>query len=349
MRVLLVARPDAETKPGGDVIQVVNTYKALLGAGVCARLGPANAENVQWSDLVHIFGIQEPEVANRAFALGKRFNKKIVVSPIWWELSHAQMAGQLARMSVPISPFWALARPLAKEAVKILKAGELSSLRRILQEADLLLPNSEEEMLYVRRDFGEKLSPYRVILNAVDTKIFKFSEIGDGVVCFARLEPTKNQMNLIKAVSQIDGLKLTLVGRDGPFPGYADSVRKAADKFGYTVVSHVSQSEMPSIMRRHSIHALPSFRESPGLSSLEALACGLNLVVASPPFCPVETYFGEWLGKRVEICTPYRVDSIKNALVRSIYNVRRDPFELPHRFTWESVGIETKKAYESLL
>jgi len=223
-------------------------------------------------------------------------------------------------------------------------------MRRALELSDILLPNSEEEMRCVVKDFGGNLPGYRVIFNAVDRDTFKPQEsvLDRNVICCARIDPNKNQLALIKAVRRIPGISLTLLGERGSSDMYYKRVRKlmVGSKFKL-LEGYRDAKEVANIVKNYSVHALPSFRESPGLSSLEALSCGLNAVVSDSTYCPVQTYFGNQIEKKVFTADPYSITSIESALRRALFSESNTEV-LSDMFEWSYVGKQTLGAYNAI-
>lgn len=129
-----------------------------------------------------------------------------------------------------------------------------------------------------------------------------------GVLCVAHLDPRKNQLALIKALENT-GLHLSLIGTDKVFPQYARTCRDAA---GATVefAGYVPQDELPELYRGTRVHALPSFFELPGLTTLDATGYGAA-VVATTAGTVVD-----YLGKDAHYCTP-DISSIRAAVLRA--------------------------------
>lgn len=349
MKILFVTRPDAQQVVGGDTVQLLKTQQGLQKLGVEVQLGVPDAENLAWADIVHVFNAQTPETSLPALQNARQAGKKTVLSTIWWDLSHARLAERVGRLGLPVSPLTRLLLPASKAVFNVLKAGWRQDVRATLQSADLLLPNSEEEMQVLRREFGSALPPHHVVLNAVDREIFTWAETGgQGVVCFARLQPAKNQLNLIRAMPP--NVPLTLVGRGDPTSRFVQAVEQEAEERGFVVLNqHVSQAQVANLMRLHAVHALPSLRESPGLSSLESLASGLNVVVSRSEYCPTHTYFKELLGRHVFDCDPYRLGSLHEAITSALQWPQPASPPLDARFDWNSVAAETLFAYRKLL
>src|SRR5690606_385009 len=96
--------------------------------------------------------------------------------------------------------------------------GHKKSVSYILKRCALLLPNSESEYKRLQRDF-KNAGAYRIVPNAVDTALFNIDKITErkenSVLCVARFEPRKNQLNIIKALEGTP-YTLTLAGNVAP-------------------------------------------------------------------------------------------------------------------------------------
>ena len=75
--------------------------------------------------------------------------------------------------------------------------GHNRSIEYILKHAKVLLPNSENEFKRLKEDY-EITTPYAVVPNAINTRLFKplAQETRDIVLCVARIEGQKNQLNI---------------------------------------------------------------------------------------------------------------------------------------------------------
>src|ERR1700688_2942138 len=87
MRALLVVRQSAQERPGGDVVAARGALCALRAAGVEADLVATAAPDPRGYDVVHAFGIFDPETQQRQFAAFREHRAPLVVSPIWWDRS----------------------------------------------------------------------------------------------------------------------------------------------------------------------------------------------------------------------------------------------------------------------
>ena len=142
--------------------------------------------------------------------------------------------------------------------------------RALYESADLLLPNSTLEAEQIRRDLGTT-TPHRVVPNAADPETFLSTvpwEKRRGVVYAGRLEPHKNQLELVRALEGT-GVSLTLVGADHPdHPRYCAAVREARGP-DVVILPKQDHQELAVILSEARVHAMPSRFESTGSRALK--------------------------------------------------------------------------------
>lgn len=318
-------------------------------------------------DIVHIFNIQNPRLS-LAFARSARYlGIKVVLSTIYWDLRDSMFINYIMPLIIRLDrdyisdSFQVLSlvfNKLLELPQKILNkpyylsGGYLREAKELISMADLLLPNSDEEYEIVRRHFNLS-KPYSVIVNAIDAPDFdhRNSEERSGIITVGRIEPTKNQLNTLRALKRL-GLKITLIGRFGD-KAYSALIRKKyPDEISNTLGRQVPLDVVYDELARHRVHVLASFRESPGLSSLEALAMGCNIVVSSKKFCPVNTYFENLIGKHVFICNPYSYTSIQRAIYAAYTSALPDVStvnDFRKTFSWKNAARQTAAAYRQVL
>lgn len=334
--------------PGGHRVQQARTTEALreLGIDVVEQVLAEDDEapHLDGVDVVHGWW---PSL--RALRKVREHRVPVVLSSVYWPRSlrngHGQGAGvrhllgsaraglSLARTSVR--------RTLADGADALLTSD--TDLRLLFESADLLLPNSEEEGRLLQQELRVS-TPVHVVPNAADTS--RFSPGGapwdsrSGVLCVARLDPLKNQLTLVRALSQ-STLTLTLAGADHPHvPRYGARVRRGAG--GRTCVLGPKQpDELAVLYRQARVHVLPSWYETTGLASLEAALSGCNVVTTERGHA--SAYFGD---------LAYYVDPSDSAGMRAVVEQahetppRRELESLVRdRFTWAQTARATVAAY----
>lgn len=123
-----------------------------------------------------------------------------------------------------------------------------------------------------------------VVHNGVELPADAPNGAGDGIVEVARLAPVKGQRELIEAVARLDGVRVTLVGRDLERGGdYERELRAFADELG--VADRVDfagyRADAAELMGRAALVVLPSWTEGLPMTLLEAMA-RRRPVVATP-------------------------------------------------------------------
>jgi glycosyltransferase involved in cell wall biosynthesis len=160
------------------------------------------------------------------------------------------------------------------------------------------------------------------------------------VLCVARLGPLKNQLALIEACAGI--APLTLVG-PSQAGGYLSECEAAAARHGACqILPARPQAELWPLYAGARVHALASFRETPGLVSLEAAALGCGVVSTDRGSAE------EYLGDEADYCDPSDVGSIRAAIQRALEDPRRVSTERLASYTWERAASATLTAYRWL-
>jgi glycosyltransferase involved in cell wall biosynthesis len=232
-----------------------------------------------------------------------------------------------------------------KENNVLIKSQQLSCLLL----ADVLLPNAQAELDLLKRDFELAFKNAYIIPNAADL-IFKYSDgkefikkygINNFIMCVGRIEHIKNQLSLLKAMKG-SGLPLVIIGK----PGKQDYFRQCLDEADQntTFLQPMPHDELRSAYGAAKVHVLPSWRETPGLVSLEAGLAGCNIVVTDRG--STEEYFGSL----AYYCEPDDIFSIKDTIVKA-YEAPKNSILVQHilnNFTWERAAEKTLAAYKSI-
>lgn len=148
--------------------------------------------------------------------------------------------------------------------------------------------SAEAEMIY-------EIDPnieVTIIPNGVDTDRFIPGEPipDDGplkLLCVARLIKRKGQHHLIKAVKQISDqgvdITLDLVGSGDAEGEYRELVESLQVQDQIEFRGYISREEIPNFYAQAHVFVLPSYNEGMSVATLEAMACGLPVVVSRTP------------------------------------------------------------------
>jgi glycosyltransferase involved in cell wall biosynthesis len=191
---------------------------------------------------------------------------------------------------------------------------------------------------------------YIVVPNAVDENVFDLegsgdanSEYPDCVLCVARIDGVKNQLNLVRAMKGLPWT-LLLIGKPANHRSYFAHVKNEAGS-NVRFIDKIEHSALPSYYKTARVHVLASWMETTGLSSLEAGAMGCNLVITDKG--DTREYFGNY----AFYCEPDSVESIRAAIIKA-YDAPINP-QLRHHiidnFTWAKAAEKTLEGYHRTL
>ncbi len=358
IKVAMVIRGDALTVKGGDSIQFAATARYLrsLGCSVTEFIGPQQFQSYKGYDLVHIFNLQTIK-----FSLGEArkvasLGVPLVLSTIYWDFESNEQAiidslqsTPKGRLAVTILGF-KLAKSLKRLSLRFRFKGPR---RRLLNMASILLPNSWQEVCQLEKVFELSLRERSfVVKNAIDSKLFAVSasppqsivirgfHSGNYILQVGRVESAKRQVESIKAAKKL-GIPIVIVGKIQE-QWYFDLCREEATGHQVLIVDECSQDELVGYYSHCKVHILPSLRETPGLASLEAAACGANIVTTE--IGSAKEYFGD----QAYYCNPYDSASIEAAL-RAAWGHEWPNEDLRglvlKEYTWEKTADETLAAY----
>lgn len=370
MKVLFVSRRGIFTAQGGEQVQVTATAAALRPLGVEADIVSDLPEDWRRYDLIHFFGLDQDHIDKIKQAEGAIK----VLTPVFWD-RYQQFGQEWDRQ-----PRSRMARRFAKWRRQLRRRPERRARRRgmeefltatgelarsradynwaafqeVIDEIGLFLPNSEMEMDSVRRCFVFARPPQHCLVhNAIDvatideTSDYWERSVGQArlILCSAGVDPRKNQYHLVRAMAGV-GVPIICAGqvRDET---YAHSVAALGREVGVQVrfLGHLARADLNSLYARATVHALPSFHETPGISNLEAIAHG----------CPnVSTKLGgleEYVGEHSLYCNPYCVPHIRQQVTRALESPRNTAGAklVREQYTWERAAAETLAGYRLAL
>jgi glycosyltransferase involved in cell wall biosynthesis len=347
---------------GGDTFQMLNTKNELEKLGVEVDIKLESNIDLTNYDIVHLFNIQNPSITAAQLHNAKRQGKKTVVSTIYWNMIDANKSHHifgkfsdelLLRLLNNVD--WRVSYLISTIKNYRGKCKNNSTVKYILNNVDLLLPNSFAELENIIYEYKNK--SYRqkayIVPNAVNPIIQpeldlhnKYILPNDFVLQVGRYEPIKNQLSVIKSLFDMKDIPLVFVGRSF-VKKYAEEMKRLGDLRGNTYFfNEVSQDDLSFFYKNAKVHVLPSFRESPGLVTLEAANYGVNCV--STFLAPINEYFEN----QVEFCNPYSTDSIKEAILRA-YRKKTNNIVLARKikenYSWGIAAQKTLEAYHSIL
>jgi len=363
VKVLLLSRRTLFSVPGGDTVQLGKTAEYLRRLGVSVDVSTELEPSFRGYDLVHVFNLMRPQEVFLQVRKARLEGYPIALSTIYGleteyeRKARRGFAGLVARHASPweIERLKVIARAFAskeltKGSVLVATHGYRRLCEKVTDMVDVFLPNSQSEMRRVWNDFPPSVGKAHVVVpNAVDLAIFNpvrvhvpkaIEQFRDCVLSVARIEGRKCQLELVRALKG-SSLRLVLIGRPAPnHLAYFDQVkREAGDQVQFVgQVSHDALACYYSVAR---VHALISWMETPGLSSLEAGAMGCRLVVTEKG--DTRDYFSDdaWY------CDPEDVASVRVAVEAAYASppTERLAERIRREFNWEKAAQKTLDGY----
>jgi glycosyltransferase involved in cell wall biosynthesis len=341
MKVMLVPYPDTWLIEGGHRTQQSETANALRRLGVDVEIGDVDSAPDADVDIVHFFGDPRPLLARG------RLRGRLVVSPVHWP------------SSVELGPvYWrggrgAVLHKRLRHRLSSLRHPRATRRRRdefrarldAIASADLVITNSHAESALLAADSRRPLPPVHVVHSGVDPMFANGSAergrelVGPEpfVLCVARVEPIKNQISLALAMRDVPR-RLVLVG--SVLPGnerYLEACRRALPALMH--VPHIDRALLPHVYAAADVHVLPSWFETTGLVTMEALAAGTPAVAGRGP-C-VEEYFGG----RVTLARPLDIGSLRAAIGIALEESSGRGRDVVDRYSWDRTARGLVEAY----
>ena len=183
----------------------------------------------------------------------------------------------------------------------------------------------------------------------------RYTIVDDYILFLSTLKPSKNVEGLIKAFNSITdsfpNTKLVIAGKKG---WLYDSIFEEVNKFGLgdkiIFTDFISEEDKPALIAGAKVFCLPSFWEGFGLDVLNAMACGVPVVVSNSGSLP------EVAGDAGIYVDPNSSESISEGIgkVLSMNNVEYNKLvekglEQVKKFSWEKTALKTIEALEKMI
>ncbi len=343
LRVAFFAYPTAFQAPGGGEIQLLKTKEFLESQGVEVKLFDQWTDRLGEFDIFHTFGSVKDclEIIRTADLLGVR----TVLSTICW-YSWKSAWG--------IYSSWdQRALSLARQAGKYFCPFMPSLRKRMMECSDLVFPNSQTEADQLTRYFCVPKDKIHVVPNGVDPSfaqakpdafVQKFG-LKDFILCVGRIEPRKNQLNMIRALREVP-LPLVFVGdyvhqyRDY----YQACRREAGDNVHFLGSLGHGGDLLASAYAACNTFLLASWLETPGLAALEAGLAGAKVVITDQG--ATQEYFQNF-------ATYVAPDNLEQIRERTLETFQQSPSpelkaHIQQNYLWEHTARKTLEGYRRL-
>lgn len=278
MKIAFYVYPTAFQNPGGGEVQLLKTKEYLEKRGVTIKLFDIWNDRLHDFDILHVFGSVKDALPMMEEA--KRARVKTVLSTICW-YSWKSAWGTYG--------FWKTrSAAVLRHAVKVIFPFVSSDRKRMIEMADILMPNSEMESRQLCRYFLVSNKKICVVPNGVDPVfaaarpdafVAKYA-LKKFVLCVGRIEPRKNQLSMIRALKGTD-VPLVIIGDPvSHYQRYYETCRREASSQTLFLGGMPHGSELLiSAYAACDTFLLPTWFETPGLAALEAGLAGAKIVI----------------------------------------------------------------------
>lgn len=345
MKIAFFVYPSAfQNKGGGEILLEKSEEFLSKIPDVQIKRFDTWKDKIEDFDILHVFGSVK-DCLNLMHVAKSRDVKVVLESIFWSDFRRAIFEHGTLLKKIEM---------VARQAMKYIWPTFPSSRRKMFQVSDMIVPNSKSEAIQISRFFSIPKEKMFVVPNGVDKEFAFISKdafvqmysLENFILYVGRIEPRKNQLNLIKAMKGIDK-KLVLIGDavSGYEEYYEECKRSARDNVHFLGGMKHDDSLLKSAYAACEVFVLPGWFETPGLAALEAGIAGAKLVVTSGG--STKDYFGE----HVLYIDPSSVSDINTKIIESLKKEKtKDLSEyIKNLFTWEKVADEMVKGYKKVL
>ncbi|OGC47170.1 hypothetical protein A2886_00805 [candidate division WWE3 bacterium RIFCSPHIGHO2_01_FULL_42_13] len=372
MKVLMWSRVDLFDIGGGDLIQMEATAAELRKLGVEVDISTDLNADLSNYDVIHVFHMDWTAETYSHAKRARDGRKPLVLSPIhhsvkevkrfddeyglgWRKITSFLFPDQHQRDTMKNIYRSLSDHRKLKPTLQSIFMGLKNMHTKTLSMANVVLVQTEAEARDLKETYGVEIKWVKVS-NGVGEQFTREQEfenslgVEDYIICVGRIEARKNQLNIIKAVEkfiaseEID-VSLVFVGKKNTHHGsfIKEFDKKVAENSWIIYVPETSWDEMPALFHFAKVGVSASWFETSGLTSLEALFSGANVVAAGERA-------REILGNLASYCDPGSVDSIAEAIKKQYDGPKTTvPAEMREEYTWENAARKTKKVYEEVL
>ncbi len=373
MKVLMLGRIDLFQNRGGDTVQIENTAEELRNLGIEVDICSDLSIDMRGYDLIHIFQLDWIPEIYFYFLKAEKYNKKIVFSPIhhninevkrfddeyvfdYRRISKILFKNQFSRDT--FKNVYRSIRDIKRIGPTIYSViyGFKNMQKRMLEWSDHILVQTNREAEDLKNTFEVDFR-WTKISNGVGKIYYENKDyepklkLKDYVICVGRIEPRKNQLKIIEAVTEIreqskEDINLVFLGsyKGAKHLEYTYLFNEALKRNKWiTHIDRVPYKDMPSYYKYAKVCCSASWFETTGLTVLEALFCGTNAVASGDRA-------RECLGDYASYCDPGDKKSIRIAIEKELKAPR--PLlsdDMRREYTWENAARKTLEIYNCIL
>lgn len=330
MKVRIVSYPHVGLGKGGMNIQIKNTIDALKQNRVNV-IEHNFMDNEIAEDVLHVFGTHSSSM--RLVEHCRKLNVPVIISTVFNRFDVSSTRKKLDKYFMNIPGF----------------LSELSTVKKMLNLADLIIALNDEERELLIYYFGLNKDKIIVIPNGIDEEYLnnsdaKFNIKKNVVLNVASITPIKNQLNLIKASINAPW-ELRLVGPVGDLEYFrlCQNIANGAKNITFVGSLPYNSVLLQNEYAEAKTFCLPSFSEVQPLSIIEAAAYNCNIVVSN------RFPLNKELKSSAFFVNPSDSTTISKQIKKSLETTSQTSSALRNLLLWKEVGEKILKIYESLM
>ena len=344
MKVAFFVYPSAFQNKGGGEILLEKTEEYLLKSNVEVKRFDTWKDKITDFDILHVFGSVKECLP--LMQVAKDRGTKVVLESIFWSdfrRAFNEQGSFLKKMEM-----------ILRHGVKVILPFFPSGRKKMFEVADLIFPNSQNEAIQISRLFNIPIQKMFVVPNGVDRAFLNAQPeafvnkygLKDFVLSVGRIEPRKNQLNLIRAMREVNA-DLVLIGNTvSGYEWYRDLCEKEANNRIHFIDRLSHESDMlASAYAACDTFVLPGWFETPGLAALEAGLAGAKVVAT------VGGSTKEYFKDNVLYIEPHKPDDIKQKVKTALRTPKSSCLKdmVMQEYLWEETAKITIEGYSSIL
>ena len=358
MNAVLLGRPNIDTVPGGDALQMRETADVLRRAGIDVHIAQTADEaraRLRPGDTLNLWNVQRAPDWGDLVETSKARGVRVLITPLFHPVERYHREGRtgvaatVARMLQDADRFAALRWG----------GGDLLALaQRALEAADRVLLAHPAEAQLLHEWCGAELRDTAVVPPGIPEVAPASIEHPftpaptDFVLSVGRIEPLKNPLLSLSAARRAK-LPIAFAGSLPPMGRHLLHSRrfkrelKSAGRRSARWMGSVSPGQVRGLMEQARVHVLASWTEVMGRATVEAAMHGAAVVLTDVGHAP------DLLGRddpRVFLVEPGDEDGLVRAL-KAAWESGRDPDgalarRVRGRLSWEIVAPQLLDAWE---
>lgn len=194
-------------------------------------------------------------------------------------------------------------------------------IKKMLNNAIHIIPWVEDSKFFLQKKYKLSSKNFTVIPPGVDSQKFKkISSIKKSkkykILVISRLIPYKRNKDIINAVKILQtkeiNFEVNFLGKGSLEKELKDLVKQKNLEKKVNFLGHIPQEEVSKMINRHDVLVLSSYNEAIGICVVEAMACGLPIIISDT--CGAKVYIKQ--NKNGLIYPTGDVEKLSKALIK---------------------------------